>query len=91
MEQAYFHPASEAAWQPSREELEQYEIDKERIKEVLESYKTVERILDKKEERRDESLVSLFFCKWNSKCGDLDKIVLMTISRLAICGLHLGE
>jgi len=69
VEQAYHHPAPGAAWQPSREELEQYEIDSERIKEVLESYKVVERILDQKEERTETGLASLFFCKWTSELG----------------------
>lgn len=58
----------EAEWKPTREEVEQYEIDKERIKEMHESYKVVERILDEKEERNDAGqVVSLFFCKWTSR------------------------
>ncbi len=68
IEQAYYHPAPDAIWKPSREEMEQYEIDKERIREVLESYKVVERILDEKEERRDGGVVTLYFCKWASEC-----------------------
>ncbi|RSH91369.1 hypothetical protein EHS25_009668 [Saitozyma podzolica] len=55
----YYHSST-----PTREELEQYEIDKERIRELQESYKSVERILDEKEERRDGGVVTLFFCKW---------------------------
>ena len=61
--QAYHHLVPDAVWKPSREELEQYEIDKERIKDMLESYKVVERILDEREERQDDSMVTLFFCK----------------------------
>jgi chromodomain-helicase-DNA-binding protein 1 len=58
----YYHSST-----PTREELEQYEIDKERVRELQESYKTVERILDEKEERRDGGVVTLFFCKWTSE------------------------
>jgi chromodomain-helicase-DNA-binding protein 1 len=58
----YYHSST-----PTREELEQYEIDKERIRELQESYKSVERILDEKEERRDGGVVTLFFCKWTSE------------------------
>jgi chromodomain-helicase-DNA-binding protein 1 len=68
VDQAFRHPAPDATWKPSQEELEQYEIDKERNQELLESYKIVERILDEKEERREEGIVTLFFCKWTSEC-----------------------
>ena len=68
IDQSFRNPAPDAPWKPSQEEMEQYEIDKERAKELLESYKIVERILDEKEERREEGIVSLFFCKWNSEC-----------------------
>jgi chromodomain-helicase-DNA-binding protein 1 len=55
-------------YKPTREEVEQYQIDKERIKDMHESYKVVERILNEKEERNEEgSLVTLFFCKWTSE------------------------
>lgn len=47
--------------------MEQYEIDKERIKELQESYKIVERVLDEKEEKRKDGRVTLFFVKWTSK------------------------
>ncbi|CAD6582432.1 MAG: hypothetical protein TREMPRED_003281 [Tremellales sp. Tagirdzhanova-0007] len=66
IEQRYYHPAPEAAWQPSREEMEQYQIDRERNKEMLESYKVVERILDGKEEKTVEGLVISYFCKWTN-------------------------
>jgi len=55
-------------YKPTREEVEQYQIDKERIKEAHESYKVVERILNEKEERNEEgNLTTLFFCKWTSE------------------------
>ncbi|OCF38014.1 chromodomain-helicase-DNA-binding protein 1 [Kwoniella heveanensis BCC8398] len=66
LDQQYHNPSPDAPWKPTREELEQYEIDKERIREVQESYKTVERVLDEKEEKRDDGRVTLFFCKWNN-------------------------
>lgn len=47
--------------------MEQYEIDKERIKELQESYKIVERVLDEKEEKRKEGRATLFFVKWMSE------------------------
>lgn len=47
--------------------MEQYEIDKERIKELQESYKVVERVLDEKEEKRKDDRVTLFFVKWTSE------------------------
>lgn len=47
--------------------MEQYEIDKERIKELQESYKIVERVLDEKEEKRKDGRVTLFFVKWTSE------------------------
>jgi chromodomain-helicase-DNA-binding protein 1 len=54
--------------QPTREEVEQYQIDKERIVEMHESYKVVERILNEKEERNEEgNLITHFFCKWTSE------------------------
>lgn len=60
----------EADWKPTREEVEQHLIEQERKKEMHESYKVVERILDEKEERNDAGqVVSLFFCKWTSKSG----------------------
>lgn len=67
VDQRFRHPEPNAAWKPTQEEMEQYEIDTERNKELLESYKVIERILDEKEERRDEGVVSLFFCKWTSE------------------------
>ena len=88
IEQQYRHPAPDAAWQPSREELEQYEIDLERIKEVLLSYKSVERILNEKEERRDEGLVSLFFCKWNSECSRMIEILLILGKTFSMLSAH---
>lgn len=55
-------------WKPTREEIEQYQIDKERIKDMHESYKIVERILNEKEERNEEgNLATFFFCKWTSE------------------------
>lgn len=58
----------DAEWQPTREEIEQYQIDKERIKEMHESYKVVERILNEKEERNEDgNIVTQFFCKWTSE------------------------
>lgn len=47
--------------------MEQYEIDKEGIKELQESYKIVERVLDEKEEKRKEGRATLFFVKWTSE------------------------
>ena len=47
----------------SREELEQYEIDRERVRDLQESYKKVERVLAEK----DEGGESHFFCKWTSE------------------------
>jgi chromodomain-helicase-DNA-binding protein 1 len=67
VEQQFRNPSEDATWKPTTEDLEQYEIDRERARDTLESYKTVERVLDEKEERRDEGLVSLFFCKWSSE------------------------
>ncbi|ORY35802.1 putative Chromodomain helicase [Naematelia encephala] len=66
VDQQFRNPAPDAPWKPTSEDLEQYEIDKERIKEMLESYKIVERILEEKEERREEGIVTLFFCKWTN-------------------------
>ncbi|KAK8853315.1 hypothetical protein IAR55_004019 [Kwoniella newhampshirensis] len=66
LDQQYHHPAPDALWKPTSEELEQYEIDKERIRDLQESYKVIERVLDEKEERRDEGRVTLFFCKWTN-------------------------
>ncbi|WWC91832.1 uncharacterized protein L201_006779 [Kwoniella dendrophila CBS 6074] len=68
LDQQYHNPSPDAPWKPSREELEQYEIDKERIKELQESYKTIERILDEKEELSDDrsERVTKFFCKWTN-------------------------
>lgn len=67
IDQSYRHPAPDAAWKPTQEEMEQYEIDKERIKELQESYKVVERVLDEKEEKRKDGRVTLFFVKWTSE------------------------
>jgi len=67
VDQAYRHPAADAVFQPTREEQEQFEIDKERQKELLESYKIVERVLDEKQEVRDGATVNVFFCKWTSE------------------------
>ncbi|KGB76774.2 chromodomain-helicase-DNA-binding protein 1 [Cryptococcus deuterogattii R265] len=66
IDQSYRHPAPDAAWKPTQEEMEQYEIDKERIKELQESYKVVERVLDEKEEKRKDGRVTLFFVKWTN-------------------------
>ncbi|WVQ84586.1 hypothetical protein IAT38_006740 [Cryptococcus sp. DSM 104549] len=66
IDQRYHNPAPDAPWKPTSEELEQYEIDKERNKELQESYKIVERVLDEKEEKREEGRVTLFFCKWTN-------------------------
>jgi chromodomain-helicase-DNA-binding protein 1 len=55
-------------YQPTREEVEQYQIDKERLVEMYESCKVVERILNEKEERNEDgNLVTYFFCKWTSE------------------------
>lgn len=67
IDQRYHHPEPDAAWKPTQEEMEQYEIDKERIKELQESYKIVERVLDEKEEKRKEGRATLFFVKWTSE------------------------
>lgn len=67
VDQQFRHPAPDAPWKPTREDLEQYEIDRERNKELLDSYKVVERVLDEKTERREEGVVTLFFCKWMSE------------------------
>ncbi|ORX35357.1 putative transcription regulator [Kockovaella imperatae] len=66
VEQQFRHPAPDAPWKPTSEELEQFEIDKERVKELQESYKVVERILAEKEEDRDGEVVSMFYCKWTN-------------------------
>lgn len=86
VDQKFRHPEPDAPWKPTQEESEQYEIDTERNKELLESYKVVERILDEKEEQRDEGVVSLFFCKWTSELRDMS----FAHPRSAICRLHLG-
>ncbi|KAK6909295.1 hypothetical protein I203_103312 [Kwoniella mangroviensis CBS 8507] len=68
LDQQYHHPSPEQTWKPTSEELEQYEIDKERIRELQESYKTIERVLDEKEEwsyEKQETLTK-FFCKWSN-------------------------
>lgn len=65
VEQAYHHPSPDA-WKPSREDLEQYEIDRERISELQESYKVVERVVGEKEDFRDGQSVTLFLCKWTN-------------------------
>lgn len=67
VEQAYRNPQPDAKWKPTREDLEQYEIDRERIKDLHESYKVVERVVGEKDEVRDGERVSLFLCKWTSK------------------------
>ena len=82
IEQRYYHPAPEAAWQPSREEMEQYQIDRERNKEMLESYKVVERILDGKEEKTVEGLVISYFCKWTSRSNELSSYCSLTSTDL---------
>ncbi|EIW67175.1 hypothetical protein TREMEDRAFT_69728 [Tremella mesenterica DSM 1558] len=66
IEQQFLNPSIDAQWKPSREELEQYDIDRERIKELQASWKIVERVLDEKEDVRDGQRVSLFFCKWTN-------------------------
>jgi chromodomain-helicase-DNA-binding protein 1 len=83
VEQRYHHPAPDV----SREELEQYEIDRERLRDLYESYKIVERVLDEKEERRDGELVSMFFCKWTSKlCSPFPLTLRPSVHRV-----HLGK
>ncbi|WVN87533.1 uncharacterized protein L203_102716 [Cryptococcus depauperatus CBS 7841] len=64
IDQKYHDPAPDAIWKPTSEDLEQYEIDKERIRELQESFKIVERVLDEKEEKRPEGRITLFFIKW---------------------------
>lgn len=66
VEQAYHHPAPNAKWKPSREDLEQYEIDCERVRETQESYKIVERVVGEKEEMSGGQPVTLFLCKWTN-------------------------
>ncbi|GMK59395.1 hypothetical protein CspeluHIS016_0800010, partial [Cutaneotrichosporon spelunceum] len=66
VEQAYHNPSPDAKWKPSREDLEQYEIDCERLRETQESYKTVERVVGEQEEMRDGQRVTLFLCKWTN-------------------------
>ncbi|WWC72124.1 uncharacterized protein I206_106084 [Kwoniella pini CBS 10737] len=68
LDQHYHNPSPDAPWKPSSEELEQYEIDKERIRELQESYKTIERVLDEKEDLSDDKSerVTKFFCKWTN-------------------------
>ncbi|WRT70120.1 uncharacterized protein IL334_007114 [Kwoniella shivajii] len=66
LDQQYHNPSPDAPWKPTREDLEQYEIDKERIKELQESYKIVERVLDEKEEIGIQGRISKFFCKWTN-------------------------
>ncbi|WVQ77477.1 hypothetical protein IAR50_007163 [Cryptococcus sp. DSM 104548] len=66
IDQKFHDPNPDVSWKPSREEMEQYEIDKERIRESYESYKVVERVLDEKEEKRPEGRVTLFFVKWTN-------------------------
>jgi chromodomain-helicase-DNA-binding protein 1 len=66
VEQAYHNPAPDAKWKPTREDLEQYEIDRERLKELQESYKIVERVVGEKTEIRDGKSVNLFLCKWTN-------------------------
>lgn len=67
VEQAFHNPAPDAKWKPSREDLEQYEIERERIRDLHESYKQVERVVGEKEEERDGQSVTLFLCKWTSE------------------------
>jgi chromodomain-helicase-DNA-binding protein 1 len=55
IEQYYTHPKAEP---PTREELEQFQLDKDRLQELQSSYKTVERILGEKEGK--------YFCKWTN-------------------------
>ncbi|WWD19741.1 hypothetical protein CI109_104205 [Kwoniella shandongensis] len=68
LDQQYHHPAPDAPWKPTSEDLEQYEIDKERIRDLQESYKVIERVLDEKEERREEGRIDLQYsdCTWES-------------------------
>ncbi|KAI9634188.1 putative Chromodomain helicase [Dioszegia hungarica] len=56
IDQQYRNPGDQ--WRPTREELEQYQIDKDRTQELHESYKTVERILACKDGK--------YFCKWTN-------------------------
>ena len=67
VEQQFRHPEPNAPWKPTSEELEQYEIDKERIMDMQASYKVIERVLDEKEEEKDDAVVAMFFCKWTSE------------------------
>lgn len=66
VEQAYHNPAPNAKWKPTREDLEQYEIDRERTRETQESFKIVERVVGEKEEMRDGQPMTLFLCKWTN-------------------------
>ncbi|KAL1413280.1 ATP-dependent DNA helicase Hrp3 [Vanrija albida] len=66
VEQAYHHPAPDAKWKPSREDLEQYEIDRERVRELQDSYKTVERIVGERDDKRDGERTTQFLVKWTN-------------------------
>lgn len=76
----YYHGADSRA---TREELEQYEIDRERIRDMQESYKTVERVLSEKE----EDGTSKFFCKWTSEYNVTTRLS----DRSPVYRLHMGE
>ena len=67
IEQQYRHPTEDAVWKPTSEEREQYEIDRERLAEVQDCYKSVERVLDERQEIREGMTVNLYFCKWTSE------------------------
>lgn len=67
VEQAYHHPAPDAKWKPTREDLEQYEIDRERVRELQDSYKTVERIVGERDDKRDGERTTQFLVKWTSE------------------------
>lgn len=58
-EQQYLHPKPEE-YQPSREDLEAFGIERERRKDELDNYKTVERIVAERVQGGRKE----YFCKW---------------------------
>ncbi|KAL7419150.1 ATP-dependent DNA helicase Hrp3 [Cryptotrichosporon argae] len=66
VDQAYRNRAPDAKWQPSREDLEQYEIDRERLKELHASWRVVERVVGEKVETKNGERISMFLCKWTN-------------------------
>ena len=54
----------------TREELEAFQVDKERRAEALEAVKVVERVICQREKRDEEGAVIVqYFCKWKSTCS----------------------